>query len=74
MKEVLRWFPVRQCIVYTLIQYWVATLVWRCLLGLDPTYLMCPVLQVVAPDAQREGGVLSVLFAHITIMQTRAFV
>ena len=34
---------------------------------------LCRVLQVVAPYALLEGGVLSVPFAHTTLIQVRAF-
>lgn len=58
MMEVLRWLPVRQCIVYTLIQYWVASLVWRCLLGLDPTYLigLCRYVSGIAGGRSRRSA------------------
>jgi len=48
--------PVRQRI-----EYRVASLVWRCQLGIAPIYLidLCRVLHVVAPYALREGGSLS---------------
>ena len=56
MLEVLRWLPVRQRI-----EYRVASLVWRCQLGIAPIYLiifvdLCRILRVVAPYALLEGG------------------
>jgi hypothetical protein len=73
MLEVLHWLPVRQRI-----EYRIASLVWRCHMGLAPSYL----LELCRPVAASRGdrllrsagsGVLSVPFARTAMMQTRAF-
>ena len=53
MPEVLHWLPIRKRI-----EYRVAFMVWRCQLGLAPTYLidLYQVLEVVALCAHRRGG------------------
>src|SRR6218665_3131979 len=71
MLEVLHWLPIRQSI-----EYRVASMVWRCQLGLAPTYVidLCrPVLGSRNGRSLRssERGLLSVPFAHTTIMQSR---
>src|SRR6218665_837505 len=71
MLEVLHWLPIRQSI-----EYRVASMVWRCQLGLAPTYVidLCrPVLGSRNGRSLRssERGLLSVPFARTTIMQTR---
>src|ERR1043165_3231035 len=73
MLEVLHWLPVRQHI-----EYRVASLVWRCQLGLAPTNLLdlCrPVLGTRSTRSLRSAskGVLSIPFARSSIMQNRAF-
>src|SRR6218665_859930 len=65
---VLHWLPIRQRI-----EYRVASMVWRCQLGLAPTYL----IDLCRPVSGRylrssERGLLSVPFARTTIMQSRA--
>ena len=72
MLEVLHWLPIRQRI-----EYRVASMVWRCQLGLAPTYLIdfCrPVSDSWSNRSLRssERGLLSVPFARTTIMQSRA--
>ena len=73
MLEVLRWLPVCERI-----EYRIASLVWRCQLGLAPTYL----LDLCRPVSDSRSGrtlrsavreVLSVPFARTTTMQRRAF-
>ena len=73
MLEVLHWLPVRQRI-----EYRVASLIWRCQLGLAPTYLLdlCrPLLSTRSNCSLRSAGkgLLSVPFARTSIMQSRAF-
>src|SRR6218665_2535053 len=72
MLEVLHWLPIRQRI-----EYRVASLVWRCQLGLALTYLidLCrPVSGSRSSHSLRssERGLLSVPFACTTIMQRYA--
>src|SRR6218665_3680245 len=72
MLEVLHWHPTRQCI-----EYRVASIVWRCQLGLAPTYLIDLCRPVSGSRSSRclrssERGLLSVPFARTTIMQSRA--
>src|SRR6218665_3620451 len=75
MLEVLRWLPVRQRI-----EYKVASLLWRCQLGIAPIYLidLCRSVSGIASASGRSlrsvgREVLSVLFARTTLMQVRAF-
>ena len=73
MLEVLHWLPIRQRIDYR-----IASLVWRCQLGIAPTYLrdLCwPVSVAQGSRSLRSAakGVLSVLFARTSTMQSRAF-
>src|SRR6218665_1582043 len=76
MLNVLHWLPVRQRI-----QYRVASLVWRCQLGLAPAYLMdlCrPVSSLLGARSSRslrsaERGVLVVPFAPAAALQNCAF-
>src|SRR6218665_324417 len=72
LLEVLHWLPIRQRI-----EYRVASMVWRCQLGLAPTYLIDLYRPVSGPRSSRslrssERGLLSVPFARTTIMQSRA--
>src|SRR6218665_2405684 len=72
MLEVLHWLPIRQRM-----EYRVASLVWRCQLGLVPTYLIDLCRPVSGSRSGRslrssERGLLSVPFARTTIMQSRA--
>lgn len=72
MLEVLHWLPIRQRI-----EYRVASMVWRCQLGLAPTYLIDLCRPVSGSRSSRslrssERGLLSVPFARTTIMQSRA--
>ena len=73
MLEVLRWLPVRQSI-----EYRVASLVWRCQLGIAPIYLIdvCRSVSGIASGRSLRSagrGILSVPFARTTLMQIRAF-
>jgi len=73
MLEVLRWLPVRQRI-----EYRIASLVWRCTLGLASTYLLDLCQPVSESRSGRNlrsaaGEVLSVPFARTATMQRRAF-
>ena len=73
MLQVLHWLPIRQRIDYR-----IASLVWRCNLGLAPTYLLdlCrPVSESRGSRTLRSaaGGVLSAPFARTATMQRRAF-
>src|SRR5688572_2366256 len=50
MRDILHWLPLRQRIAYR-----VAALVWRCLLGLAPVYLIehcSPTLSARAPSVR----------------------
>src|SRR6218665_3652644 len=72
MLEVLHWLPIRQRM-----EYRVASLVWRCQLGLAPIYLIDLCRPVSGSRSSRclrssERGLLSVPFARTTIMQSRA--
>jgi len=63
MLEVLHWLPIRQRI-----EYRVASMVWRCQLGLAPTYLIDLCRPVSGSRSSRslrssERGLLSVPFA-----------
>ena len=73
MLESLHWLPIRQRI-----EYRIASLVWRCQLGLAPTYLLdlCrPVSEAQGSRSLRSAGkgVLTVPFARTSTMQSRAF-
>ena len=73
MLEVLHWLPIRQRI-----EYRVASMVWRCQLGLAPTYLIDLCRPVSGSRSSRslrssERGLLSVPFARTAIMQSRAY-
>jgi len=68
MLEVLYWHTVRQRI-----EYRVASLVWRCQLGIAPIYLtdLCRSVSGIASGRSLRSagrGVLSVPFAHTTLM------
>jgi len=68
MLEVLHWLQIRQRI-----EYRVASLVWRCQLGLAPTYLIDLCRPVLGSRSSRsllssERGLLPVPFARTTIM------
>jgi len=72
--EVLRWLPVRQHI-----EYRVASLVWRCQLGIASIYLidLCRYVSGIASGHSLRSagrGSLSVPFARTTLMQVRTFV
>src|SRR6218665_351339 len=72
MLEVLHWLPIRQRR-----EYRVASMVWRCQLGLASTYLIDHCRPVSGSRSSRslrssERGLLSVPFARTTIMQSRA--
>ena len=71
--EVLGWLPVRQRI-----EYRVASLVWRCQLGIAPIYLIDLFRSVSGIASGRSirsagKGVLSAPFSRTTLMQVRAF-
>ena len=73
MLETLHWLPIRQRIAYR-----IASLVWRCQLGLAPSYLrdLCsPVSGAQGSRSLRSSGrgVLIVPFARTATMQNRAF-
>ena len=73
MLEVLHWLPVRQRI-----EYRISSLIWRCQLGLAPSYLLdlCrPVLSARTGRSLRSAvrEVLFVPFARTSTMQSRAF-
>src|SRR6218665_1109702 len=72
MLDVLRWLPAEQRISYR-----IASLVWRCLLGLAPLYpreLCCSLLSAMSSRSLRSSqhGLLLVPFA-CTTKQSRAF-
>src|SRR6218665_1234351 len=72
MLEVLHWLPIRQRM-----EYRVASLVWRCQLGLALAYLIDLCRPVSGSRSSRslrssERGLFSVPFARTTIMQSRA--
>ena len=73
MHGTLHWLPVSQRV-----EYRIAALVWRCLLGYAPTYLRelcCPVSDVLARRALRSAssGELLVPRARTSTCQRRAF-
>src|SRR5688572_13330440 len=64
MRDVLHWLPIEQRI-----EYRIAALVWRCSLGIAPSYLSelpCPVLSARGSRSLRSSqhGLLLVPFAH----------
>ena len=73
MRDILHWLLLKQRI-----EYRIAALVWRCLLGLAPAYLseLCsPTLSARGSRSLRsvEQGLLSVPFARTSTRQNRAF-
>src|SRR6218665_789345 len=73
MRDILRWLPARQQI-----EYRVAALVWRYLLGLAPAYLVefCGPTQSARSSLSlrsADQGLLRVPFARTSSMQKRAF-
>ena len=73
MSDVLHWLPIEQRI-----EYRIAALVWRCSLGVAPSYLRelsCPVLSARGCRSLRssEQGLLLVPFARTSTRQRRAF-
>ena len=73
MLDVLRWVPVEQRISYR-----IASLVWRCLLGLAPLYLRelyCPLHSAMSSRLLRSSqqGLLLVPFARSSTKQIPAF-
>src|SRR6218665_1652777 len=73
MLDVLRWLPAEQRISYR-----IASLVWRCLVGLAPVYLRelcCPPLSAMSSRSLRSSqqGLLLVPFARTSTKQIRAF-
>jgi len=70
---VFRWFPIKQRIKYR-----VVTLVWRCLKGLDPIYLieLCRLIKSTLGTLflrSAEQGLLQVPLTNTSIWQNRAF-
>src|SRR6218665_813753 len=73
MRDILHWLPARQRIEYRM-----AALVWHCLLGLAPAYLVefCDPTQSARSSRSlrsADGGFLRVLFAGTSTRQKRAF-
>src|SRR6218665_416061 len=73
MRDILRWLPARQRIEYRM-----AALVWRCLLGLAPAYLVelgGPIQSARSSLSLRsvDQGLLRVPFARTSARQKRAF-
>ena len=73
MRDVLHWLPIRQRI-----EYRTAAVVWRCLLGLAPAYLIelcCPTLSARGTRSLRsaEQDLLYVPHARTATKQSRAF-
>src|SRR6218665_1349675 len=73
MLDVLRWLPAEQRISYR-----IASIVWRCLLGLAPLYLRelcCHVHCAMSSRSLRSSqqGLLLVPFASTSAKQSRAF-
>src|SRR6218665_1730834 len=73
MLDVLHWLPAEQRISYR-----IASLVWRCLLGLAPLYLhelCCPLHSAMSSRSLRSSqqSLLLVQFARTSTKQSRAF-
>src|SRR6218665_2189312 len=73
MRDILHWLPARQRIEYRM-----AALVWRCLLGLAPAYLVgfCGPIQSARSSRSlrsADQGLLRVPFARTSARQKRAF-
>src|SRR6218665_3544705 len=73
MLDVLHWLPLQQRIIFR-----IGALVWRCFLGLAPSYLRylcCPTPGTRGRSSLRslEQGLLSVPFARTSTTQVRAF-
>src|SRR6218665_65162 len=73
MLDVLRWLPAEQRISYR-----IASMVWRCLLGLAPLYLRelcCPLHSAMNSRSLRSSqrGLLLVPFASTSATLSRAF-
>src|SRR6218665_2842373 len=73
MRDILHWLPDRQRIEYRMV-----ALVWRCLLGLAPAYLVdcCGPTQSARSSftlRSADQGLLHVLFARTYARQKRAF-
>src|SRR6218665_73789 len=73
MRDILRWLPARQRLEYRM-----AALVWRCLLGLAPAYLVefCGPTQSARSSRSlrsADRGLLRVPFARTSTRQKRAF-
>src|SRR6218665_412213 len=73
MLDVLRWLPADQRISYR-----IASMVWRCLLGIAPLYLRepcCPLHSAMSSRSLRSSQqrLLLVLFARTSTKQSRAF-
>ena len=73
MRDILRWLSAR-----LRIEYRMAALVWRCLLGFGPTYLVELCGSTLSARGSRflssaEQGLLHVLFARASTVQKRAF-
>src|SRR6218665_3154383 len=73
MLDVLHWLPAEQRISYR-----IASLVWRCLVGVAPVYLLelcCRPLSAMSSRSLRSSqqGLLIVPFARTSTEQIRAF-
>src|SRR6218665_604536 len=70
MRDILHWLPARQRIEYRM-----AALVWRCLLGLAPTYLFefCGLTLSARSSRPLRSAVLHVPFAGTSTVQKRGF-
>ena len=73
MRDVLHWLPIEQRI-----EYRIAALVWRCSLGIAPSYLVSSLALSSAQGGSRslrssEQGLLLVPFARPSTRQHRAF-
>src|SRR6218665_363687 len=73
MLDVLHWLPAEQRISYR-----IASLVWRCLVGIAPVYLRelcCPTLSAMSSRSLRSSqpGFLLVPIARTSTKQIRAF-
>src|SRR6218665_3063483 len=73
MLDVLHWLPLQQRIIFR-----IGAMVWRCILGLAPTYfrdLCCPTPDTKGRSSLRssEQGLLFVPFTRTSTTQARAF-
>ena len=68
MRDVLHWLPIEQRI-----EYRIAALVWRCSLGIAPSYLRVLSARGSRSLRSSEQGLLLVPFARTSTRQRRAF-